>query len=177
MESYCWQLEPFGWPCLDQSQWAAWIQVAGSFAALFLAIYVPLRMRRLEELERMTAVVECIRNLKKIASYYVVALPDMDQEIGTPPFDLETMIDACRTHLGNPATPAFMLPSLGRAIRAGDNLRDHWKYASSGLTSRGNPSFIKSGTQRCEAIVAETAGLEAALRKWRNSHRLTLIFS
>lgn len=49
VKSFCWQFDPLGWPCLSQSEWASWVQAAGSILAILIAIAVPAAQHWLSE--------------------------------------------------------------------------------------------------------------------------------
>lgn len=177
MKTYCWQLEPLGWPCLGQSEWAAWIQVAGAFVAIVLAIYVPIRMRRVEELDRMESIISSMEMMGQLANHYAQTVGDLANAMGGAPIELGITTSACRSHLNNPSTPAALLPSLGHIEHAGRLVTDHWNMATSNPESRSNALFVATAKERCSRVTLHLNGARAQVKAWRRQHRGALLFA
>lgn len=102
----------FNFPDVTQVEVAAWLQVIGSMAALFFAFYVPIRMRRIDALERLESVTSCVGQVDTICQYYAGVVSNLENCLGTVPVELTAAIDACKSHMANPSTPAVLLPPL-----------------------------------------------------------------
>ncbi|WNH50171.1 hypothetical protein PDM28_07750 [Stenotrophomonas aracearum] len=165
------------WPCLSNSEWAAWIQVTGALAALALAIYVPVRMRRLEELDRRQSILDALRMIQQLADHYADTVPIIDAQIGTAPVELATAIVACQTHLTNPATPASMLPSLGHVEHAARQIVEHWNMAASAPERRIIPEFVTAANAPRDRVVKHVQAMIESVNRWKASHRLSLLMS
>ena len=164
------------WPCLSQSEWAAWIQVIGAIVALFLAIYVPIRMRRIEELDRRQAAVDCVTQLHQVANYYATAIDQLDKPLGTPFIELTAAISAASAHMQNPGTPPEVLPSIGHAVDAAKKMMNDWKRAAEDSVYRQNMFTVKHAREHRDRIGTHLTGLQNGTRHWRKRHCIALAF-
>lgn len=171
---YC--LSILDWPCLSQSEWAAWIQVTGALVALFLAIYVPIRMRRIEELDRQESVGACINMLCQLGEYYLKTLTKFEETLGTPSVDFNTVVAATRAHMQNPATPAWMLPSMGHAVDASEKMFEQWKRAALDSVFRSDKRTERDANKHMVRIVKHRDGIKTTTQTWRKKHRFSLLF-
>jgi len=170
-------LSVFRLPSLSQSEWAAWIQVTGALVALFLAIYVPIRMRRIEELDRQRSVAACINMLCELGDYYLKTLPKSVERLGTPSVDFDAVIIATRAHMQNPATPPWLLPSMGHAVDAAEKMFAQWRRAALDSEFRKSGPAQRDARLHVERIVKQRDSINSATRKWRKKHWITLAFS
>ncbi|HEL3174760.1 MULTISPECIES: hypothetical protein [Stenotrophomonas] len=172
---YC--LLPSDWPCLGQSEWAAWIQVIGAMVALFLAIYVPIRMRRIDDLDRRRSAVGCLQQLDRIATYYATVIDQLENVLGTPFVDLTAALTAARAHLQNPDTPPETLPTIGHAVDATEKMMKDWTRAASDSVYRQNKFTVQQAREHHTRIQTHCLALQVALDRWRRKHWLSLAFT
>ncbi|WP_156455854.1 MULTISPECIES: hypothetical protein [Stenotrophomonas] len=172
---YCtWVLN---WPCLNQAEWATWIQVFGSLTALFLAIYVPVRMRRIEELDRRIAILSSIVRVREVSERYVQVLPQLEQPIGQVPVDFKTAIGACEMYLQNPSTPTEMVPLLGHVAHAGSQILQQW--SSVDLLRHGETlhSSLAAAVRHLDRIVRHLESAQAITKAWKRNHWFALLIN
>jgi hypothetical protein len=174
LKSYCWQLEPFGWPCLTQSEWASWIQVAAAIVGIALALYIPVRMKRLDDLERMRSVVARLAVLKAFGSTLCGAVQSSAKIESVPRVDVETARSACDALIKDVNTDAVFLKPLGEAIETSRAMLQIWESIASG--------FVEP-RREWNAVQKHYADLSSAhqqahdlLEKWGSKHRLALAF-
>jgi len=156
---------------------AAWVQAIGSIAGVLIAIYVPVRMRRVEEYDRRRDVVSTISQLKRMGDEYVRALTHgtMAVHAGVPPPGFRALEQSLRVSLVS-GVPAELIPAAVKAADAAKLVVEHWELqASSGNTA--NPALINTAQLRQANVVRALADAQIALRRWKRSHRITLWFA
>lgn len=166
-----------GWPCLASTEWAAWIQVLVAFVAIALAIYVPTRMRRIEELDRRESIVVSMKMVSVPAKHYLAVVGNLTDCIGSVPIELSAAIAACGSHLRNAATPPSMLPSLSHIEHAGRLLADHWSMAACNADLRSSQEFLATAKARANRVAKHLCEAEQQLAAWRRKHRLALFLT
>lgn len=153
------------------------IQAITAVIALALAIYVPVRMRRIEELERRDAIISSMRMVKQITNHYAITVGDLNNNMGTPPIELSAAIAACKGHLESPVTPATLLPPLSHIEHAARLVSDHWNMAASNAQLRANQKFLEVAKMRVKRVSDHLAAAETQLASWRRQHRVALFLS
>lgn len=174
MTEYCIYLSWSGW---TPEQWAAWIQVAGSFAALFLALYVPVRMRRIEELDRMQATLSVMEELDRLSQRYIAILEDGEAPLENAPSDFRSLAEACDAHAKNPSTPALLVPVLDQTKQAAMLVKSHWDAVSMGTPRRDNPAAQEAARARRANVAKQLERARLMVAAWRKQHRLTLLWT
>lgn len=166
---------------MDWKEWLnlygpAWVQALGSVGALLLAIYVPARMRRAEEFDRLQSTIRAAEELCEMSANYVRSL---EQGIGLsphPPTSFPVLISAIRGHIAAGNLPAEFLGYLNEVAISAQLIADHWSGAGAGNARRDNPGLIGGAKLRSERIHHMIEFPREYVRQWRKKHRMVLAF-
>lgn len=111
-KSFCWQFDPLGWPCLSQSEWASWVQAAGSILAILIAIAVPAIQHWLSERRKKAEALDKARSFGLMLLPHIQAYGERLNRIWTNehPDEVEEY-DVNRCILGNIARHCLEIPS------------------------------------------------------------------
>ncbi|HGM5875903.1 TPA: hypothetical protein ACKP4S_000363 [Stenotrophomonas maltophilia] len=160
----------------SQVEVTAWLQVGAAIAALFCAFYVPIRMRRIDELERLRSVIDCVNQVNTICQYFKDAVADLENAVGTVPVEFIAAHNACESHKINPGTPANLLPALSQIVRASNSIQGNWITASSHPDQRSNEKFISKIGSTADGLSHHHEALKRILKHWRRKHWFVLLF-
>lgn len=168
----CWRFDLFGWPCLSQSEWASWIQVIAAVVGIALALYIPVRMKRLDDLERMRAAVSRLETLRRVARRFVSIFDDPKNHFPGKA-EIETSKAACEAMVQDSATDALFIPALGKSIEAARKLHVIWQYVATGGAHRTDQKDI---ALKARDEIEEACGeAEILISKWKRKHWLALL--
>lgn len=154
----------------------AWVQAVGSVGALLLAIYVPIRMRRTEEFDRLESTIGIAIELAKVGEEYADALETGGYLHPEPPTSLPVHLAAIQNFVAGGSLPAELLAYLNEVAIAAQNLEAHWRGAGAGSARRDNPNLQQAARMRALRLTLSAAQAERFVESWRRRHRLVLAF-
>ncbi|MCU1114379.1 hypothetical protein JAK74_11270 [Stenotrophomonas maltophilia] len=159
---------------MDQATWATWIQVVAAVVGIVLALYIPVRMKRLEDFERVRAVAARVDALKILRDAFKVAMTP-NTVIPEPPLtEFSSLQRGCTALIEDPLTEADFLPVIGRILDVSKEMASHWERRRYGPVTRlGEVAYID---HVCARFDAEQVASDAIVAKWRRKHWLALAF-
>ncbi|MDH1660758.1 hypothetical protein N5E02_04930 [Stenotrophomonas sp. GD03777] len=159
---------------MDQAAWATWIQVVAAVVGIVLALYIPVRMKRLEDFERVRAVAARVEGLKRLRDAFQLAMTP-DTQIPEPPMtEFGSLHRGCTALIEDPLTEADFLPVIGRILDVSKEMAKHWERRRYGPVTR--ISEVAYINDVCARFDAEQISSEAIVSKWRRKHWLALAF-
>lgn len=172
VSAVCWRFDLFGWPCLSQSEWASWIQVVAALVGIALALYIPVRMKRLDDLERMRSAVSRLERLREVSARLVAVLDDVKAPVPAKA-EIETSKAACEAMIQDSATDASYIPALGRSNEAARVLHVVWQYLAAGGPHREQHG--KSARDAAAQIDASFQEAQAIIARWKKKHWFAML--
>jgi len=164
------------WPDLKQVEWAAWLQLLAAIAGIALALYIPVRMKRIESYERMRGAAARIKGLDVLSSLFQDAMnPALD--IDHPPLDnFTTRLKGCTALIEDPQTDADFIPIIGRAVAAVEAMRTHWQTRAISRSPDHRPNDVTWVSAQRSALATEVLAAETLVKNWRKTHWFALAF-
>jgi len=138
-----------------------------------LALYIPVRMKRLEEYERMRAVTTRLEILKSMGSRCLQQTSSDENRSQPPRTDLNALKAGLDALITDPTTDAGFLKPLADASEACRVLLRLWENHASNLTSS---SDTKRGLEKeVEILNRSLLAANDLLKHWRRKHWLALL--
>ncbi|NIJ89452.1 hypothetical protein FHR49_002253 [Xanthomonas campestris] len=164
-----------GAPCLKPEVWAAWAQTILSIAAVALALYVPIRMKRLEELDRIDNAMEVAGVLcEQYIAFIRQHLPHYAYGTDLPPVPAEVVaLDADLAVRATTTAAPFLLPDLVRMSSCSKEIIRQWNNFRE-LSNKNGPHFIARFEDPIGLFEKRLIKARSLRDAWRRKHRFSL---
>ncbi|WLA27590.1 hypothetical protein [Xanthomonas citri] len=162
-------------PCLKPEVWAAWAQTILSIAAAALALYVPVRMKRLEELDRIDNALEVAGVLcEQYIAFIRQHLPTYAQGTDLPNVPAEIVaLDADLAVRATTSSAPFLMPDLVRMSSCSSEIIRQWNNFRE-LSNKNGPHFIARFEGPIGVFEKRLIRARNLRKNWRRKHRLSL---
>lgn len=177
MHPFCVYLD---WSGMTPEAWAAWSQVLLAAATVALAIYVPMRMQRLAELDRMLVPLEVFEALLDQGELYLkrICSSTNTQQLDFYDDEYSALLDAAKRSLQEDGLPPRVITELAVAFRYATTIGLEWKQQTQMCVFISTDPNILGRAQRRVAKVYDCLRQSSgAVTAWKGRHPLTLCFA